>query len=188
MTSNVLDKIQPTDAPSVRETAFRIALGRTKLYAAIAIFAMVVGGASVLGGIFGAAYTWNQASIQNITTPDDAVIADTPVRGPFTMWSQADIINHHQLERTDGLYYAEMDRQVPAVDEDGNVILDESGEPVMVPNEARASWLTATTLTNALNLGILAYVLSAFAMVVGLTLLLLGWTVLKMRDAPVAVA
>ena len=188
MTTNVIDRKPPADAPSVSTTDFRIALGRTKLYAAIAIFAMVVGGASVLGGIFGAAYTWNQAAVQNITTPDDAVIAEAPVRGPLTMWSQADIITHHQLDRTDGQYYAEMDRQVPAIDEDGNVILDENGEPVMVPNEARASWLTATTLTNALNLGIMAYVLSAFAFVVGLTLLLLGWTVLKMRDAPVALA
>jgi hypothetical protein len=61
------------------------------------------------------------------------------------MWAQADIITHHQLESTDGLYYAEMDRVVPQVDENGEAVLDENGEALMVPNEARASWLNATT-------------------------------------------
>lgn len=172
----------------VQAPELKVSIPRTKLFAAVAIFAMVVGGFSLIGGIFGAIYTYNQASVQNITTPEDATIANAPVRGPLTMWSQSDIITHHQLDRTGGLYYAEMDREVPQVDEDGNVVLDENGEPVMVPNEARASWVTATTLTTALGLGILSYAVSAFAIVVGLTLLLLGWTVLRFRNAPVSVS
>ncbi len=147
----------------------------------VAIFAMVVGAISVFGGIFGAAYTWDQAVDQNITTPDDAVIAETPVRGPFTMWSQSDIITHHQLDRTEGLYYAELDRRVPQLDEAGNVVLDENGEAVMVPNEARASWLTATTLTTSLGLGILAYAFSAFAIVMGITMFLVGLVLYRLR-------
>lgn len=50
---------------------------------------------------------------KDITTPGDAAIAETPVRGPFTMWAQADIITQHQLDRTERLYYAQMDRMVP---------------------------------------------------------------------------
>jgi len=173
----------PLDSPELR-----VSLGRTRLYAAVAIFAMVVGGFSALGGILGAIYTYNQAAVQNITTPEDAPIANAPVRGPLTMWSQSDIITQHQLDSTDGQYYAEMDRQVPAVDENGQPVLDDNGEPVMVANAARASWITATTLTTALGLGVLSYAVSAFAIVVGLTLLLLGWTVLRLRNAPVSVS
>ncbi len=157
-----------------------------RLFTMVAIFAMVIGGGSVLGGLAGAIYTWDQAADQNITTPDDAYFAETPVRGPMSMWAQSEIITHHQLDRTDGLYYSEMDRQVPMVDEAGNAVLDEAGEPVMVNNEARTSWLTATTLTTALGLGVMAYALSAFAIVVGLTLLAMGWVVLRLRDPQLA--
>ncbi len=145
------------------------------------LLAMIIGFGAMAGGVFGAWYTWDQATAQDVVTPDDAVIPDTPVRGPFTMWAQADIINHHQLSNTDGLYYAQMDRTVPAVDENGEAILDENGEAVMVPNEARASWLNATTLTTALNLGILSYALAAFAFVTGLTLVAVGFVFLYIR-------
>ena len=150
-----------------------------------AILSLAVGLGSVAGGIFGAWYTWDQAVAQDVVTPDDAVIAETPVRGPFTMWAQADIITHHQLESTEGLYYAQMDRTVPQLDENGEAVLDENGEPVMVPNEARASWLNATTLTTTLGLGIVSYALSAFAIVTGLTLMFTGFVFLHIRKRAV---
>jgi hypothetical protein len=150
-----------------------------------AIVALTVGFGSMAGGFFGIWYTWDQAVAQDVTTPDDAAIPETAVRGPFTMWAQADIITHHQLERTEGLYYSQMDRTVPQVDENGAVVLDENGEPVMVPNEARASWLDATTLTTALSLGILSYALAGFAVAVGLTLAFVGFVFLKIRSRAV---
>jgi hypothetical protein len=131
----------------------------------VGILAMVVGFGSMAGGVFGAWYTWDQAVVQ----------------GPFTMWAQADIITHHQLDNTDGLYYAQMDRMVPAVDENGEAVLDENGEAVMVPNEARASWFNATTLTTALSLGIVSYALAVFAFVTGLTLFGVGLVFLQIR-------
>ena len=145
------------------------------------ILALAVGFGSLAGGIFGAWYTWDQAVAQDVTTPDDAVIPETPVRGPFSMWAQSDIITTHQLENSEGLYYAQMPRQIPQVDENGAAVLDENGEEVMVPNEARASWMNATTLTTTLGLGIVAYALSAFAMVVGLTLMVTGYVFLQIR-------
>jgi hypothetical protein len=149
------------------------------------ILAMVVGFGSMAGGIFGAWYTWDQAVAQDVVTPDDAAIAETPVRGPFTMWAQADIIKTHQLESTEGLYYAQMERTVPQLDENGAAVLDENGEAVMVPNEARASWLTATTLTSALGLGMLSYGLSALAIATGVTLLVTGFVFLYIRKRAV---
>lgn len=149
------------------------------------ILAMTVGFGAMAGGVFGAWYTWDQAAAQSVVTPDDAVIPETPVRGPFTMWAQANIINHHQLERTEGLYYAQMDRTVPAVDENGEAILDDSGEAVMVPNETRASWLDATTLITALSLGVVSYALAAFSFVTGLTLVAVGLVFLHIRNKAV---
>lgn len=145
------------------------------------ILALTIGFGAMAGGAFGAWYTWDQAVTQDIVTPDDAAIAEAPVRGPFTMWAQADIITHHQLDRTEGLYYSQMERQVPAVDEAGEPVLDENGEAVMVPNEARASWFDATTLTTALSLGIVSYALAAFAFVTGLTLAVVGYVFIHIR-------
>ncbi len=149
------------------------------------ILAMVVGIGSVAGGVFGVWYTWDQAAVQNVVTPDDAAIPEANVRGPFTMWAQSDIITFHQLRGTDGLYYAEMPRMIPQVDESGQAVLDESGEAVMVPNEARASWFNATTLTTALGLGIIAYALSAMAIAVGLTLVATGLVFFHIRKRAV---
>lgn len=167
--------------PGEKTTKFR-----RRLLAIVGVLSLVVGFGSFLGGAAGAVYTWQQAAVQNIVTPDDAAIPETPVRGPFTMWAQSDIITHHQLDSTEGLYYAEMPRQVPEVDEAGNPVIGEDGEPVMVPNAARASWITATTLTTALGVGILAYALAAFAMVVGVTLVASGLTFLSLRKALIA--
>jgi hypothetical protein len=145
------------------------------------ILAMTVGFGAMAGGVFGAWYTWDQAVAQDIVTPDDAAIPEAPVRGPFTMWAQADIINHHQLDSTEGLYYSQMDRMIPAVDENGEAVLDEAGEAVMVPNEARASWINATTLISVLSLGIMSYALSAFAFMTGLTLAVVGYVFIHIR-------
>lgn len=154
---------------------------RSALLLVAGIVALAVGIGALAGGVFGAWYTWDQAAVQNITTPDDAVIPETAVRGPFTMWAQADIITHHQLDRTGGLYYSEMPRQVAQLDDAGSPVLDANGEPVMVPNADRASWLDATTLTTALSLGIVSYALSAMAIVIGVTLALVGYVFLRIR-------
>jgi len=172
----ILDRIETTEGLDTTTTPHRL---RTLTIAAL--LAVVVGAGSMLGGLAGAVYTWQQATAQGITTPDDAALAGVPVRGPLSMWAQSDIITYHQLESTEGLYYAQMEREIPAVDEAGEPVLDEAGEQAMVPNEARMSWMNATTLTTSLGLGILAYAVSAFAVVVGATLAALGVAVLRVR-------
>src|SRR3990172_7640883 len=104
MTAIDRDKVVTPEVTTSRKTYVLLTAG---------ILAMVVGFGSMAGGIFGAWYTWDQAVAQDVVTPDDAAIAETPVRGPFTMWAQADIIKTHQLESTEGLYYAQMERTVP---------------------------------------------------------------------------
>ncbi|MBS3942313.1 MAG: hypothetical protein KG028_15245, partial [Actinobacteria bacterium] len=150
------------------------------LFTVVAFAAIIIGAFSAIGGLGGAIYTYNTAAVENITTPDDAVFAEVPVRGPLSLWAQSDIITTHQLDRTGGLRYAEMERQIPAVDEAGQPVLDEAGEAVMVPNTARDSWISATTLTTVLGLGILSYAFSAFALAVGVIMVGLGLVTLKL--------
>ena len=166
--------------------AERTGVARRRLLAIVGILSLVVGVGALAGGAFGAVYTWNQAAAENITTPDDAVFPEVPVRGPLSMYAQSAIITHHQLDSTEGLRYAEMDREVAQLDEAGTPVLDEAGDPVMIPNAARASWLNATALTTALNQGLMAYALAAFAMVIGITLALSGVTFLSLRKALIA--
>jgi len=156
------------------------------LFTVVAFAAIIIGAFSAIGGLGGAIYTYNTAAVENITTPDDAVFAEVPVRGPLSLWAQSDIITTHQLDRTGGLRYAEMERQIPAVDEAGQPVLDEAGEPVMVENAARMSWINATALTTVLGLGILSYAFSAFALAVGVIMVGLGLVTLKLRKLAIA--
>lgn len=133
-----------------------------------AVLAVVVGAVMVLGGGWALMFTYQNVTQEKITTPEDATIPSTPVRGPLTLKAQADAIRAHTLKSTGGLMYAEMPRQVPKVDAKGEPVLDAEGEPVMVANEARNMWVTATTLTTALNLGIITYLFSGLIMLLGL--------------------
>jgi hypothetical protein len=177
---------QTKPTSSTRAPELDLEVRSSKLVAIVALFAIVVGIGSILGGLGGALYTYQSAAVENITTPGDARIPEIPVRGPISMWVQSDIIVEHQLNGTDGLRFAEMDRMIPAVDEAGAPIIGEDGEPVMVPNEARASWINATALTTVLGMGIMAYALSAFAIVVGLSLLGIGLVLNKLRKSTLA--
>lgn len=50
---------------------------------------------------------------QQITTSEDACLPDRLVRGPFTAYCQAKVIEEHTLERTGELDYAELERDDP---------------------------------------------------------------------------
>jgi hypothetical protein len=108
--------------------------------------AIVAGVFMIIGGLWAICFTYRNISQEKIVTPADASIPNAPVRGPFTLKSQADVIRQHVLETTKGQTYAEMSR------EDKN----------------RPLWVTATTLTTALNLGIITYVFSGFILLFGL--------------------
>jgi hypothetical protein len=123
-----------------------------KLLNISSVLALVVGVGLIVGSIWGMCFTYRSIARENIVTPADASIASTPVRGPFTLKAQADIIREHMLTMAGGKTYAEMSR------EDTN----------------RATWITATSLTTALNLGILAYALCGLTLLFGFFLLLVA--------------
>jgi hypothetical protein len=111
--------------------------------------------------IVGGAATWLMVSStladQRITTPDDACLPEREVRGPFTAYCQAEIIERHTLDITDGQTYAELDREDPRRDTAMN-----------------ASFLQASLFTS-----ILAFGVAAMAAGMGVIFILIG---LGIRD------
>ena len=141
-----------------------------------ATLAIVAGILMVGASSFGVIFTYKNVAQENIVTPEDASIPKAPVRGPFTLKAQADIIRTHALKASDGKTYAEMPGKIPQLDKDGNTVLNEQGEAIMVSNAARTTWITATTLTTALNLGIITYAFSALVFFMGLVSIWTGIT------------
>ena len=152
-----------------------------KLLLVSSILAIVAGIVLVGGAILGIKFTYQNIAREKITTPEDSAVPGVPVRGPFTLKAQADIIRTHVLKLTNGQTYAEMPRQIAKVDANGKPVLDEKGQPVMVANTARDIWVTATTLITALNLGIVTYAFSAFIFLFGLISIWTGITFFALR-------
>jgi hypothetical protein len=111
--------------------------------------------------IIGGAATWLMVSStladQRITTPEDACLSERQVRGPFTAYCQAEIIQRHTLDITDGQTYAELDREDPRRDTAMN-----------------SSFLQASLFTS-----ILAFGVAAMAAGMGVIFILIG---LGIRD------
>jgi hypothetical protein len=147
-----------------------------KLLMVSSVLAIVAGIVMIGGGIWGIVFTYSNVARENITTPSDASIPDAPVRGPFTLKAQADIIRTHALKSSGGKTYSEMPSRIPKLDEQGAPVLDENGEVVMVPNDARNTWITVTALTTALNLGIITYAFSGLILFLGLISVWTGLT------------
>lgn len=92
----------------------------------------------------------------------------------------AQIMHEHALEASGGVVYAEMGRYVAAAnpnDPKGTsdaaaALKDEDGQPVS--NAARNTWVTATSLSTALNMSFMAENVSLFGIVMGVALLLAG--------------
>jgi hypothetical protein len=123
--------------------------------------------AVMLGGLIlliAGAFTWyvvrDQLSDEKITVSDDADhFGGDPVDGPLAAYAEADVINEHALEETDGLTYAQLDQDDPR------------RETVMT-----ASFLRASLFTSVVSFGV-----AAFAFGLGLLLLLIGWALLRIE-------
>ncbi len=111
----------------------------------------------IVGGIA----TWfvvsDTLADQKITTSDDACLPGRAVTGPFTAYCEAKVIEQHTLEATEGLYYAEMDREDPL----------------------REVAMNASFLQSSLFTSVLAFGVAAMAVAVGLLFVLIG---LGIRD------
>lgn len=141
---------------------------------AFALAGLVAAGA----GIYIRNFVGQQLAAQNVTTPDDASIPNTPVTNMATALSMANIIQHHAAESANGLTYAQMGRfAVASSDPAGTnnadeALKDASGKPVV--NAARNTQLTAASLVTSLSLSAMAIGASYGAIALGLGFTVLG--------------
>ncbi|MGH2554609.1 MAG: hypothetical protein ACRDHO_02695 [Actinomycetota bacterium] len=143
---------------------------------------ILFGAGSVVVGALGFAEVRDTVARENITaTPDSAEIGVNLQPGEKIDTGDearefAKIIRTHALEATGGRTYAEMGRYFTASGEETNdeaeAAKDDQGRPVQ--NGARNLWVTATSLTTALNTSFLAERTALFAIVMGVALLLTG--------------
>lgn len=138
-------------------------LGAVKV---IGILGLVAGVALIVAGLVVWIAVATQLRAENITIPDDAMaFQGQTVQGPFTAYVQADIIQHHALEASGGLTYAELDRDDPVRDTMMN-----------------ASFLRASLFTSVVSFGV-----AAFAMGMGILSIIFGWALRRLASAPVVV-
>jgi hypothetical protein len=139
-----------------------------------ALAGLVVAGA----GIYINSFVSQQLAAQNITTPEDASIPNTPVTNIATALSMADIINHHAADSSKGLTYAQMGRfAVESGDPAGTNNADEAlkdGNGKPVSNQARTTQLNAASLVTSLSLAAMAIGASYGAIALGVAFAVLG--------------
>ncbi|MGJ3239531.1 MAG: hypothetical protein ACFE0Q_12550 [Anaerolineae bacterium] len=149
-----------------------------KLVVVIGVIFALLGVVATGGGIYINMFVSDQLTNQNITTPGDASIPNTPVTNIPTALSMANIIQEHANSSSDGLSYAEMGRfAVPSGDPAGTsnadeALLNDAGNPV--PNSARNTQLTAAGLVTSLSLSAMALGASYGAIALGIAFTLLG--------------
>lgn len=122
------------------------------------ILSIVVGVIFIAGGVATWILVSNTLADQKITVSDDApCLAGDDVDGPASAYCEAMIIDEHALEATDGLRYAELDREDPLREVAMN-----------------ASFLQASLFTSVVAFGV-----AAMAALIGVLFILIG---LGIRD------
>lgn len=131
----------------------------------VGIILAVLGVVFLVAGVATYATVSSTLADQKITVSDDAAhFAGKQVKGPFTAYAQADIINTHATEIAGGKTYAELPQDDP------------NRDTVM-----NASFLQASLFTSVVAFGV-----AAFVAVMGIVLMLLGWVLVKLGKAPAA--
>jgi hypothetical protein len=116
------------------------------------IGSIVLGILLVLGGVGTWVLVSSTLADQRIETPEDACLPGRQVRGPFTAYCQAEIIERHTLDITGGQTYAELDRE----------------------DERRPTAMNASFLQASLFTSILAFGVAAMAIGMGVLFILIG--------------
>jgi cell division septal protein FtsQ len=130
----------------------------------LAIIILVIGAIFIVAG----GVTWfqvqNQLEDEKITVADDAdFLAGDEVNGPFSAYAQADVINKHALEATNGKTYAELARDDPA----------------------RQTAMSASFLRASLYTSVVAFGVAALAVGLGITLILIALALMSVAKAAV---
>ena len=116
---------------------------------------MVVGVIFAVAGVVTYFIVSNELASENITVSKDAnYFAGKDVKGPFTAYSEAETISKHALEATGGKTYAQLAKDDP-----------------LRTTAMQASFLRASLFTSVVAFGV-----AALAAVLGVMLVLIGWS------------
>lgn len=149
----------------------------------IGIISLIAGLILILAGAVTYGAVSAQLGDENITVPGDAAfLAGDKVDGPFSAFAQADIINHHALEGSEGKTYAELGAEASAARDAGDEELAAS------LTEARGTVMTASFLRASLFTSVLAFGVAALVIGLGVMFALIGWALMSIRPAVVTVA
>lgn len=125
----------------------------------------IVGVLMILAGSVTYYMVHTELKAAKITVADDAaMLAGDEVDGPFSAYAQAQIIDKHALDATNGKTYAELDREDPL----------------------RQTAMSASFLRASLFTSVVAFGVAAMAMGIGLMLLLIGWALVALSRRDVA--
>ncbi|RMB58982.1 aromatic ring-opening dioxygenase LigA [Tessaracoccus antarcticus] len=131
----------------------------------------------VAGGITYGAVS-QQLAAENIVVPDDAAfLGGDKVDGPFSAYAQADIINHHALEASEGKTYAELGALSGAAKAAGDQELADKYQG------QRDTVMTASFLRASLFTSVLAFGVAALVIGLGVMFGLIGWAFMGIRPA-----
>jgi hypothetical protein len=125
----------------------------------IGLIALIAGIILIIAGVV----TWfvvrSELDAENITVSDDAdMLAGDEVDGPFSAYAEAEIIQTHALEATDGLTYAELPQDA----------------------EVRQTAMTASFLRSSLFTSVVAFGVAAMAAGIGVVFILLCYGMMKL--------
>lgn len=144
-----------------------------------ALLAIVAGAIFIIAG----GVTWgmvtSQLKAENITVPEDAAfLAGAEVKGPFSAYAQADIINTHALAGTEGRTYAEL----------GSAMREfEPGTPEHTELQAqRDSVMNASFLRASLFTSVVSYGVAALVVGLGALLIIIGLGMKQLAAVPAA--
>ena len=130
------------------------------------LLAIIAGAVFLIAGGVTWASVSSHLAAENITVSEDAAaFGGQTVDTPWEAFAQADIINHHALEATDGLTYAELPQD----------------------SEVRGVAMQASFLRASLFTSVVAYGVALFAAAIGVLAILFGWAFVRLAKAPVVV-
>lgn len=148
----------------------------------VGILSIIAGLVMIVAGILTWGTVTSQLKAENITVPGDSTFmggayAGKPVTGPLSAYAQADIINYHALEGSDGKTYAELGALARKAKEAGDEAAAEeyTAQRTTVMN---ASFLRASLFTSVVSYGVAALVIG-----LGFLFALIGWAFTTIKPA-----
>ncbi|MCC2593158.1 aromatic ring-opening dioxygenase LigA [Tessaracoccus sp. OS52] len=146
----------------------------TKLVGMLSIIAGIV---MAIAGIVTYVTVSQQLASENITVPDDAAfLAGDKVDGPFSAFAQADIINHHALDASEGKTYAELGGLARQAEADGDTELQEKY------TQQRGTVMNASFLRASLFTSVVAFGVAALVIGLGILFGLIGWALVSLAN------